>query len=215
MVTAKVPEGALPQEEMSPEEMQELCSVYTKTYDGHISPMWKATFDGNLKAMKALYYFYRKEPDGFGACNREDRSMPSHIAALRGHTEILEWLASLHWYDGRFVTNFNTRDDGGHTPLWLAAAWGWNQCVDFLLSLPQVHPTIPDNDGFTPEQAARRVGYNEIAQAIYIRAKELNVVVPENSYWDEPDKRWYIKKAEESPDQEQDDEEDDDDEEME
>lgn len=102
--------------------------------------------------MKSLHYFYRKAADGFDACNREDRSMPSHIACLRGHVEVLGWLASLHWYDGRFVTNFNLRDDGGHTPLWLAAAWGWEKCVQFLLTLPQVHPCIPDVNGDTPEQ---------------------------------------------------------------
>ena len=110
--------------------------------------------------------------------------------------EILEWLASLHWYDGRAVTNFNLRDDGGHTPLWLAAAWGWEKCVSFLLTLPQVHPCIPDIHGVTPEQAARRVGYNELGDAIKIRASELDVCVPEHGFWDEPDKRFYIKEPE-------------------
>lgn len=31
--------GSLAEEEMTPEEMQTLCSEYTKTYDGQISPM--------------------------------------------------------------------------------------------------------------------------------------------------------------------------------
>lgn len=159
--------------------------------------------------MKSLHYFYRKGVDGFDAANREDRSMPTHVACLRGHVQVLEWLASLHWYDGRFVTNFNLRDDGGHTPLWLAAAWGWEKCVQFLLTLPQVHTGIPDIHGTTPEQAARRVGYHEIADAIKIRSKELGVVVPENSYWDEPDKRFYVQQPEEVPEEEEDDDEED------
>ncbi|KAJ8602464.1 hypothetical protein CTAYLR_001306 [Chrysophaeum taylorii] len=210
MTEKTLPPGSLAEEEMTPEEMQVLCSEYTKTYDGQIPPMWKAAFDNNVKAMKALHYFYRRGVDGFDACNREDRSMPSHIACLRGNVSVIEWLASLHWYDGRLVTNFNLRDDGGHTPLWLAAGWGWEQCVQFLLTLPQVHPCIPDIHGITPEQAARRVGYNEIADAIKIRAKELGVTVPENAYWDEPDKRFYVKEPEEVPEEEDDDEDDED-----
>lgn len=200
-----LPAGSLAHEELTPEEMQTLCSEYTYTYDSQISPMWKAAFDNNIKAMKSLHYYYRKGVDGFDACNREDRSMPSHVASLRGHVGVLEWLASLHWYDGRFVTNFNLRDDAGHTPLWLAAAWGWDQCVRFLLTLPQVHPCIPDLHGNTPEMAARRVGYHELGDAIKIRAKELAVTVPENAYWDEPDKRWYVKEPEEVVAEEEDD----------
>ena len=130
--------------------MQSLCAQYTKTYDGQIPPMWKAAFDGNLPAMKALHFFYRKGVDGFDAMNREDRSMPTHIACLRGHHAVLEWLAGLHWHDGRLVTNFNLRDDGGHTPLWLCAAWGWEKCVRLLLTLPHVHPLVPDAQGVSP-----------------------------------------------------------------
>mmetsp|Transcript_30860 Transcript_30860/g.99561 ORF Transcript_30860/g.99561 Transcript_30860/m.99561 type:complete len:164 (+) Transcript_30860:294-785(+) len=161
--------------------------------------------------MKSLQYFYRRAADGFDACNREDRSMPSHVASLRGHLGVLEWLATLHFYDGRFVTNFNLRDDGGHTPLWLAAAWGWEKCVSFLLTLPQVHPVIPNMHGITPEHAARRVGYNEIADAIKVRANELGVNVPENGFWDEPDKRFYVKEPELPPDADEDDDDDDED----
>lgn len=61
-------------------------------------------------------------------------------------------------------------------------------------------------------QAARRVGYHEIADAIKIRAKELGVTLPKDSYWDEPDKRFYVKEPEEVPEEE---DEDDDDEDME
>ena len=142
--------------------MQSLCAQYTKTYDGQIPPMWKAAFDGNLPAMKALHFFYRKGVDGFDAMNREDRSMPTHIACLRGHHAVLEWLAGLHWHDGRLVTNFNLRDDGGHTPLWLCAAWGWEKCVRLLLTLPHVHPLVPDAQGVSPEEAARRVGFHQV-----------------------------------------------------
>ena len=132
------------------------------------------------------------------------------MAALRGHTEILEWLGTLHWFDGRFVTNFNLRDDGGHTPLWLAAAWGFEKCVAHLLTLPHVHPCIPDMHGCTPEQAARRVGYNEIGDAIKIRARELGVDVPINGFWDEPDKRFYVKEPEQAPAEDQEDTDDED-----
>ena len=180
--------------------MQSLCAQYTKTYDGQIPPMWKAAFDGNLPAMKALHFFYRKGVDGFDAMNREDRSMPTHIACLRGHHAVLEWLAGLHWHDGRLVTNFNLRDDGGHTPLWLCAAWGWEKCVRLLLTLPHVHPLVPDAQGVSPEEAARRVGFHQvrrpasaepssiegavvthprtqIADAIKVRAEELGVAL--------------------------------------
>ena len=155
-------QGTFGEAELTPEEMQSLCAQYTKTYDGQIPPMWKAAFDGNLPAMKALHFFYRKGVDGFDAMNREDRSMPTHIACLRGHHAILEWLAGLHWHDGRLVTNFNLRDDGGHTPLWLCAAWGWEKCVRLLLTLPHVHPLVPDAQGVSPEEAARRVGFHQV-----------------------------------------------------
>ena len=155
-------QGTFGEHELTPEEMQSLCAQYTKTYDGQIPPMWKAAFDGNLPAMKALHFFYRKGVDGFDAMNREDRSMPTHIACLRGHHAILEWLAGLHWHDGRLVTNFNLRDDGGHTPLWLCAAWGWEKCVRLLLTLPHVHPLVPDAQGVSPEEAARRVGFHQV-----------------------------------------------------
>ena len=194
---------------MTPEEMQSLCAQYTKTYDGQIPPMWKAAFDDNLQAMKALHFFYRKGVDGFDAMNREDRSMPTHIACLRGHHKVLAWLASLHWHDGRLVTNFNLRDDGGHTPLWLCAAWGWEKCVRFLLTLPHVHPLIPDTSGVSPEEAARRVGFHQIADAIKVRADELGVTLPERTFWDEPDKRFYVKEPEPEPvEEESEDEED-------
>ena len=155
-------QGTFGEHELTPEEMQSLCAQYTKTYDGQIPPMWKAAFDGNLPAMKALHFFYRKGVDGFDAMNREDRSMPTHIACLRGHHAVLEWLAGLHWHDGRLVTNFNLRDDGGHTPLWLCAAWGWEKCVRLLLTLPHVHPLVPDAQGVSPEEAARRVGFHQV-----------------------------------------------------
>ena len=155
-------QGTFGEAELTPEEMQSLCAQYTKTYDGQIPPMWKAAFDGNLPAMKALHFFYRKGVDGFDAMNREDRSMPTHIACLRGHHAVLEWLAGLHWHDGRLVTNFNLRDDGGHTPLWLCAAWGWEKCVRLLLTLPHVHPLVPDAQGVSPEEAARRVGFHQV-----------------------------------------------------
>ena len=86
-MSVKLPEGSLVEEEISPEEMQEHCNDYTKTYDGQIPPMWKAAFDNNIKAMKSLHYFYKKEVDGFGAANREDSTMPTHICCLRGHVE--------------------------------------------------------------------------------------------------------------------------------
>ena len=79
----------------------------------------------------------------------------------------------------------------------------------FLLTLPQVHPVIPDVHGVTPEQAARRVGFHEIADAIKIRATELGVNCPENSYWDEPDKRFYVKEPEAAPAAEESDDEED------
>ena len=189
--------------------MQSLCAQYTKTYDGQIPPMWKAAFDGNLPAMKALHFFYRKGVDGFDAMNREDRSMPTHIACLRGHHAILEWLAGLHWHDGRLVTNFNLRDDGGHTPLWLCAAWGWEKCVRLLLTLPHVHPLVPDARGVSPEEAARRVGFHQIADAIKVRAEELGVALPERAFWDEPDKRFYVKEPEAAPAAEESDDEED------
>ena len=218
--------------------MQSLCAQYTKTYDGQIPPMWKAAFDGNLPAMKALHFFYRKGVDGFDAMNREDRSMPTHIACLRGHHAVLEWLAGLHWHDGRLVTNFNLRDDGGHTPLWLCAAWGWEKCVRLLLTLPHVHPLVPDAQGVSPEEAARRVGFHQvrrpasrgafffesprrrwgavvthprtqIADAIKVRAEELGVALPERAFWDEPDKRFYVKEPEAAPAAEESDDEED------
>jgi ankyrin repeat protein len=109
-------------------------------------------------------------------------------------------------FDGRFVVDFNLRDDGGHTPLFLAASWGHEQCVRLLLQLPHVHPCIPDVTGVSPEETARRVGYHGIANAISTRAKELGVDLPAGSYWDEPDKRWYLlKKAEAIIDDDEDD----------
>jgi hypothetical protein len=47
--------------------------------------------------------------------------------------------------------------------------------------------------GVTPEQTARRVGFHEIADAIKIRTNELGVALPDRAYWDEPDKRFYVK----------------------
>jgi len=202
-------QGTFGEAELTPEEMQSLCAQYTKTYDGQIPPMWKAAFDGNLPAMKALHFFYRKGVDGFDAMNREDRSMPTHIACLRGHHAVLEWLAGLHWHDGRLVTNFNLRDDGGHTPLWLCAAWGWEKCVRLLLTLPHVHPLVPDAQGVSPEEAARRVGFHQIADAIKVRADELGVALPERAFWDEPDKRFYVKEPEAAPAAEESDDEED------
>ena len=225
-------QGTFGEAELTPEEMQSLCAQYTKTYDGQIPPMWKAAFDGNLPAMKALHFFYRKGVDGFDAMNREDRSMPTHIACLRGHHAVLEWLAGLHWHDGRLVTNFNLRDDGGHTPLWLCAAWGWEKCVRLLLTLPHVHPLVPDAQGVSPEEAARRVGFHQvrrpasaepssiegavvthprtqIADAIKVRAEELGVALPERAFWDEPDKRFYVKEPEAAPAAEESDDEED------
>jgi len=226
-------QGTFGEHELTPEEMQSLCAQYTKTYDGQIPPMWKAAFDGNLPAMKALHFFYRKGVDGFDAMNREDRSMPTHIACLRGHHAVLEWLAGLHWHDGRLVTNFNLRDDGGHTPLWLCAAWGWEKCVRLLLTLPHVHPLVPDAQGVSPEEAARRVGFHQvrrpasagpsssiegavvthprtqIADAIKVRAEELGVALPERAFWDEPDKRFYVKEPEAAPAAEESDDEED------
>ena len=73
--------------EMSPEEMEKWCKHYTEEYDSDLPPLWQATYDNNVPAMKALHYFYKKEVDGFGAANREDSTMPTHICCLRGHVE--------------------------------------------------------------------------------------------------------------------------------
>ena len=113
------------------------------------------------------------------------------------HAQALEWLATLRHFDGRPVVNFNARDDGGRTPVYLAAQWGWEKCLRFLLTLPAVHPCIPDEKGVTPEEAARRVGFHELADAVHARSEELGVLPPAESYWDEPDKRWYTKEPEE------------------
>ena len=77
----------MPMEEMAPEEMEKWCKHYTEEYDSMVPPMWKAAHDDNVPAMKSLHYFYKKEVDGFGAANREDSTMPTHICCLRGHVE--------------------------------------------------------------------------------------------------------------------------------
>ena len=143
-----------------------------------------------------------------------------------------KWGTSSRGSDGRLVPNFNLRDDGGHTPLWLCAAWGWEKCVRLLLTLPHVHPLVPDAQGVSPEEAARRVGFHQvrrpasaepssiegavvthprtqIADAIKVRAEELGVALPERAFWDEPDKRFYVKEPEAAPAAEESDDEED------
>ena len=78
----------------------------------------------------------------------------------------------------------------------LRAAWGWEKCVRLLLPLPHVHPLVADAQGVSPEEAARRVGFHQIADAIKVRAEELGVALPERAFWDEPDKRFYVKEPE-------------------
>ena len=82
------------------------------------------------------------------------------------------------------------------------------------------------------EEAARRVGFHQvrrpasaepssiegavvthprtqIADAIKVRAEELGVALPERAFWDEPDKRFYVKEPEAAPAAEESDDEED------
>ena len=49
----------------------------------------------------------------------------------------------------------------------------------------------------------------QIADAIKVRAEELGVALPERAFWDEPDKRFYVKEPEAAPAAEESDDEED------
>ena len=72
-----------------------------------------------------------------------------------------------------------------------------------------MHPLVPDAQGVSPEEAARRVGFHQIADAIKVRADELGVALPARAFWDEPDKRFYVKEPEAAPAAEESDDEED------
>ena len=76
-------------------------------------------------------------------------------------------------------------------------------------------PATGVRGAFFFESARRRWGAvvthprTQIADAIKVRAEELGVALPERAFWDEPDKRFYVKEPEAAPAAEESDDEED------
>ena len=82
-----------------------------------------------------------------------------HLAARNGKEEALKVLAT-------FTDNFDLVDDfRGHTLMFCAALKGYVEIAKFLAPLMK-NPNLPDKNGITPIQCAKREGHDELARIL-------------------------------------------------
>jgi cytohesin len=133
--------------------------VRTKNWDDELL---KAAENGNLiKVQTAL-----ENGANPNAKNNNNGSTPLHIAAYKGHVEIVKILLDRG-------ADLNAKDNTGHAPLHWAAIEGHVDVVRVLLDRG-ANPNAKNNTGHTPLHNAAYFGHVEIVKILLDRGADLN-----------------------------------------
>lgn len=123
----------------------------------------QAARDGDVKRVKELL-----AEGAIPDVQDENGKTPLHVAAERGHENVVNLLLFSHQLPRSFPTdkqpkpaNPNIKDNDGKIPLHCAAAGGHNQIVVLLLSR-SVDSNVQDNYGSTPLHYAVEGGHMEV-----------------------------------------------------
>jgi hypothetical protein len=105
------------------------------------------------------------------ASNRRTTPLIAACLSGRSHLGVVRRLLR----DGR--THVNARTFSGHTALWYACRYGRTEVAKVLLLEGKADPTIADNDGQTPKQAAEEDGYQACVQLLEVSDRSVVVMV--------------------------------------
>jgi hypothetical protein len=131
-----------------PERVTKTEAIVTDT----ITDVHLAAEQGDLEKVKALL---ETNPD---LATSKDKSgiTPLHLAAYRGHKNIVELLLSKG-------ADLNAKMKGGQTPLHAALEKGQKEVVELLLAY---YANAWDNDGHTPLHCAAYQGHKEVVELL-------------------------------------------------
>ena len=102
-----------------------------------------AANEGKLDIIKELLTHSDIEVECFSSIMRT----PLHLAAIRGHTNIVRSLIS-------YGANKNVKDFDENTPLHYASEYGHIECIIYLVKEAEADPLIKNKFGYIPSDIA-------------------------------------------------------------
>jgi len=108
-----------------------------------VENIYGAAMDGDLSRVQ---YYLQEDPAAVNARN-ESGLTPLHLAAWKGHSEVVRYLL-------RERADPNLQDINGDTPLHFAASWGYRDIVQLLLA-QGAKVNARNRDGKTPLSRVR------------------------------------------------------------
>ena len=126
------------------EKLQDLVAdVNTKGLDQWTALHFAAN-EGRLDVVKELLTHSDLEKESLTSILRA----PLHLAAIRGHTNIVRALINAG-------VNRNLRDFDENTPLHYASEYGHFECIIYLIKEAEADPMIKNKFGYTPSDIAQ------------------------------------------------------------
>lgn len=138
------------------------------------SIVWDAAEIGDIHVLTIVITSY---PHLIDTPNpREQYQTPIHIAAEKGHVEIIEKLVELG------SQAIDTPDYDGWTPLYVAARYGYVSVIETLVRLGSQAIDIPNKYGMTPMFKAVMRGHVSVIETL-VRLGSKAINIPNNDSW--------------------------------
>ena len=138
------------------------------------SIVWNAARRGDIVALEEAILQYPHFIDT--SHSREYRLSLMHIAAEKGHVEIIEKLVELG------SQAIDTPDYDGWTPLYVAARYGYVSVIETLVRLGSQAIDIPNKYGMTPMFKAVMRGHVSVIETL-VRLGSKAINIPNNDSW--------------------------------
>ena len=154
------------QEENKKEELEEINTDISKlSITTESSCLVAAAKRGSLVVVRALL----SHPSCHLLARDEEGNTALHIAASRGHHEVVLELASR--YNTLSEDASAGKNNDGQTPLHLACSKGWIKCVDPLAIKFPSELNVKDSSGNVPLVTASLAGHDNIASLLKLKYK--------------------------------------------
>lgn len=118
------------------------ADINTKGLDNWTALHFAAN-EGRFEVVKVLLSHPDVEKESFSSIQRT----PIHLAAIRGHTNIVRALVNAG-------VNRNVKDFDQNTPLHCASEFGHFECIIYLVKEADADATIKNKFGYTPSDIA-------------------------------------------------------------